>query len=141
MVQAAPHLDRLTRRAGRGATGRGRTRPDDTPSGVAMHGPAADINGDGALTFTDIQIVSINGNAGTPPRPGDANDDPDADLWGNGADDASDMGRSTAYASGPTFNDRGTDRLLGMRTLGFAGVVGISAIEAFNRGKPLLLGQ
>jgi hypothetical protein len=56
MVRAAPHLDRLTRRpspppctprSGRAAGGRPHTRLEDTPSGVAMHCFAADVNGVG----------------------------------------------------------------------------------------------
>jgi len=54
MVRAAPHLDRLTRRpspshpprTGRPAGGRSHTRMKDTPSGVAMHGFAADVDVD-----------------------------------------------------------------------------------------------
>lgn len=80
------------------------TRLDYTPYGVAMHGLAADVNGDGALTFTDISLASINDNGGTPLVPGDTNYDPDADLWGAGADYYSFLPRYTDYSAGPTFN-------------------------------------
>tara|TARA_R110000782_G_scaffold102483_4_gene189491 strand:+ start:8981 stop:11971 length:2991 start_codon:yes stop_codon:yes gene_type:complete len=80
------------------------TRLDYTPYGVAMHGKAADVNGDGALTFTDISLASLNANGGMPLEPGDANYDPDADLWGAGADYASFLPRYTDYSPGPTFN-------------------------------------
>lgn len=42
MVWAAPHLDRLARRAGRL-----QTRLADTPSGVGMHGLGVGVNGAG----------------------------------------------------------------------------------------------
>ncbi len=86
-------------------TGLLHTRLDYTPYGVAMHGKAADVNGDGALTFADIGIASQNYNAGTPLQPGQTNYDPDADLLGAGADYSLFLSRYTAYSSGPSFND------------------------------------
>ena len=53
MARAVPHLDRLTRRpsplprSGCAADGRPRTRLEDTPSGVAVHGFAVDVDGVG----------------------------------------------------------------------------------------------
>ena len=120
MVRAGPHLDGPGRRAGRGAgtphgrvgrRGGGLGRPADTPYGVAMHGSAADVNGDGVLTFADVSAFSAVYNGGTALRPGDTGYDPDADLSGSGSmgffDYTAFTGRYGAYAPGgtnPSFN-------------------------------------
>lgn len=87
------------------------TRLDYTPYGVAMHGLAADVNGDGVLTFADLTAFSAVYNGGTALRPGDTGYDPDADLSGSGSmgffDYTAFTGRYGAYAPGgsnPTFN-------------------------------------
>jgi RHS repeat-associated protein len=92
--------------------GRLHTRLDYTPYGVAMHGKAADVNGDGALAFSDISAFNTVYNSGTALRPGATGYDPDADLCGSGAMDSDDYTAFTArysdYAPGgsnPTFND------------------------------------
>ncbi len=120
MVRAGPHLDGPGRRAGRGAgtphgrvgrRGGGLGSPGDTPAGVAMHGSAADVKGDGVLTFADLTAFSAVYNGGTALRPGDTGYDPDADLSGSGSmgffDYTAFTGRYGAYAPGgsnPTFN-------------------------------------
>lgn len=85
------------------------TRLDYTPYGVAMHGKAADINGDGLLNSFDLTaFLDFYNNA---LEPGDAGYDPDADLMAKGAvglnlfDVTAFQGRYNAYAAGgPTFN-------------------------------------
>ena len=91
--------------------GRLHTRLDYTPYGVAMHGFAADVNGDGVVNFIDIPAFSAVYNNGTALRPGQAGYDPDADLAGSGAmnffDYTAFVARLSAYSTGstnPTFN-------------------------------------
>jgi hypothetical protein len=91
--------------------GRLHTRLDYTPYGVAMHGKAADVNGDGVLNFNDIAAFSAvySGGPTTTLRPGQTGYDPDADLAGSGAMDFFDYAAFTNrfgdYSSGPAFND------------------------------------
>ena len=90
------------------STGLLHTRLDYTPYGVAMHGFAADANGDGALTFNDLSIALANHNSGSDLEPGDTGYDPDAFLdGGDEVDVTAFSGRYNDYAPGgsnPTFN-------------------------------------
>jgi len=84
------------------------TRLDYTPYGVAMHGLAADVNGDGSVNTADLGVVSANYNGGNELQPGDTGYDPDAFLDGSETIVVSDYtGRYSPYVSGgsgPTFN-------------------------------------
>tara|TARA_R110000782_G_scaffold20675_3_gene55782 strand:+ start:9332 stop:17044 length:7713 start_codon:yes stop_codon:yes gene_type:complete len=84
------------------------TRLDYTPYGVAMHGLAADVNGDGSVNTADLGVVSANYNGGNELQPGDTGYDPDAFLDGSDTIVLSDFtGRYSPYVSGgsgPTFN-------------------------------------
>ena len=84
------------------------TRLDYTPYGVAMHGLAADANGDGSVNTADLGVVSANYNGGNELQPGDTGYDPDAFLDGSDTIVLSDYtGRYSPYVSGgsgPTFN-------------------------------------
>ena len=84
------------------------TRLDYTPYGVAMHGLAADVNGDGSVNTADLGVVSANYNGGNELQPGDTGYDPDAFLDGSDTIVLSDYtGRYSPYVSGgsgPTFN-------------------------------------
>lgn len=90
------------------STGLLHTRLDYTPYGVAMHGFAADANGDGAVTVSDLGVVSANHNSGDELKPGDTGYDPDAFLDGGDEIDVSVfLTRYSPYVSGgsnPTFN-------------------------------------
>ena len=90
--------------------GRLHTRLDYTPYGVAMHGFAADVNGDGVVNSFDLTAFNAVYNAGTALRPGATGYDPDADLSGSGSmnffDYTAFVARLSAYSSGgsnPTF--------------------------------------
>jgi RHS repeat-associated protein len=95
-------------------TGLLHTRLDYTPYGVAMHGFAADLDGDGVVDSDDVNVFLANYNSGTPLEPGDTGYDPDADLYGKGLGSVffpeytPFLSRYNAYSSGgsnPTFND------------------------------------